>query len=359
MVVHQDERRNDLRGTGQLVMEEGRRPMNLSTGKYWDKPWCSVVGCSPCSEGCAHCWAADMARRQDYSDLVTDGHWNGQVRFREKVLEDPIHWRKPCVVAVCWMGDLFHEKVPDEWIDRVFAVMALCPKHTFLVLTKRPQRMAVYLQKRSDRYWHWRSAKFNVPWPETEHDRILDWLGAGIAGNVWLGTSAENQEMLDQRLPKLFKCGPGWKYWASLEPLLGPVDVRLYLPCVACGRTGWDGPPSDVMTRRLCGECNGHPFRKGTILSGVVLGGETGSEARPMDPDWAQKVRDDCAASGTSCFFKGWGTQVPASQCRMEAYGHEFRGASSVDDSRTFLHLPKKDAGRLLDGQEHNELPWG
>jgi protein gp37 len=261
-----------------------------------------------------------MARRQAYSDLVTAGRWNGQVRYRAEVLEGPLHWREPRVIAMNWMGDWCHPAVPDAWILKALEVVSAHPRHAFLTLTKRPERLHKLLRG------------LPVQWP-----------------NLFLGTSAETQKRLDQRLPELFKCGPGWNYWANIEPCLGPItltqiqhDAEFEVDALN-GKTG--------VYRPLQANC--------PRLDAVVLGGETGPGARPMHPDWARKVRDDCAAAGVPFYFKGWGGQVPASQCTMEAYGHEFRGASSVDDNRTFLHLPKKTAGRLLDGQQHNDLAWG
>ena len=141
--------------------------MNIATGKYWDQSWSPIRGCTHASPGCQNCWAERMAGR--FSDCWTcenkriDQHqtcdggpkhhpapfhgfatpkgWTGRVELIESELAKPLHWRKPRVVALNWMGDLFHEKVPDEAIDRVFAVMALCPQHRFLVLTKRAKRM--------------------------------------------------------------------------------------------------------------------------------------------------------------------------------------------------------------------------
>lgn len=318
-----------------LKAEVGR--MNPSTGRYWDVSWNPIVGCSPVSAGCEHCWAAAMGRRQTYSDLVTNGAWNGQVRFLEKVLEAPLHWRKPRVVAVGWMGDMFHPNIPDEWIARVFVTMRHANHHRYLVLTKRPDRMADLLVQNT--FWElcerfsrlFPSCRFAEYFPVGHlHYLELKW----TCNNLWLGTSAENQATLDKRLPELFRCGPGWKYWLSLEPLLGLVDVAPYL---------WSACPFDDDTK---------PRWDG--LSGVILGGETGPGARPMHPDRARKVRDDCAAAGVPFFFKGWGQWAP----HRHGDGHRCQDKSPC--TKTDLeYAPRGLAGRSLDGREHNELGWG
>jgi len=318
--------------------------MNLSTGKYWDVPWTPIVGCSPCSEGCEHCWAAAMARRQEYFYLVTNGAWNGQVRFRPEVLEAPLHWRAPKVVATCWMGDIgyalqAHAMVHE--VARIFGVIAYACQHTYLVLTKRPAALAAAIN----------AARFREV-AEIQHEefqeRRMPLNGQDLAKipwppkNVFLGISAENQENLDKRLPELFRCGPGWNYWVSFEPLLGPIYSLFETDRGACYVCGHQRVASHV-----CGN-------SGIKLSNVVLGGETGSGARPMEADWARRVRDDCAAAGIPYFFKGWGQWAP----HRHGDGHRCQDKSPC--TKTDLeYCPRGMADRLLDGQQHNDLAWG
>jgi len=190
---------------------------------------------------------------------------------------------------VCSMGDLFHEDVPYEWIDKIFAVMGRCQHHTFQVLTKRPRRMAEYLA--ADRYQHIlnEAYKLNVP------DRGM---GQGISNqndmrwwpNVHLGVTAENQKQADLRIPILLQI-PAAVHFVSIEPMLGPVDIRPYLP-YEIDSGGFDP--------------QGFPISLGTRLglNWVIVGAETGPGARTMDLNWARSVRDQCHAAGVAYFFK-------------------------------------------------------
>jgi protein gp37 len=180
------------------------------------------------------------------------------VTLRPDRLDEPLHWRKSRRVFVVSMGDLFHSDVPYSYINQVFEVMEQAPQHTFQVLTKRPRRMLEYL--------HW--------WQEME----------GCAfdmPNVWLGVTAENQEMADKRVPALLNC-PAAVRFVSCEPLLGEIDLRRWLVSLF--------NPS------------------ATRLDWVIVGGESGHGARPMHPDWARSLRDQCQDAGVAFFFKQIGT---------------------------------------------------
>jgi protein gp37 len=280
-----------------------------------------------------------MARRQKYSDLATAGRWNGQVRFRPEVLDAPLDWRAPRVVAVDWMGDIgyaLQAKAMVHQVARIFGVMAYACQHTYLVLTKRPAALAAAINAARFRevaeIQHEEFQERRMPLNEQDLTKI-PW----PPKNVFLGTSAENQAMLDARLPELFRCGPGWKYWVSLEPLLGPIAFRW---------AAWE-------------PLKHHPYVNNEYdglrrLDGVVLGGETGPGARPMEADWARRVRDDCAAAGIPYFFKGWGQWAP----HRHGDGHRCQDKSPC--TKTDLeYCPRGMADRLLDGQQHNDLAWG
>ena len=186
--------------------------------------WNPITGCSRVSKGCEHCYAERLAagrlRHHPSRSGLTDEHgrWNGVVRFNEKWLDQPLRWRKPRRIFVCAHSDLFHEHVPDEWIDRVFAVMAMCPQHVFQVLTKRPARMRDYLTNGM-------------------RERLLEgarppdfdfWYGGLPLPNVWLGTSSEDQATADERIPHLMGA-PAAVRWISAEPLLGPIDFSPWM----------------------------------------------------------------------------------------------------------------------------------
>ena len=239
--------------------------MSDKTGIEWtDATWNPVVGCSNVSPACKNCYAARQAARlarmggkvaAKYAGLTQDSKsgpvWNGTVRLIEPALETPIRWKRPRRIFVNSMSDLFHPSLTDEDIDRVFAVMALCPRHTFQVLTKRPERMLAYMEQLS--------LEISGPaWP---------------LRNVWLGVTVENQRRADERLPVLLAT-PAAKRFVSCEPLLGPVDL--------CGGVDW-----------------------------VIAGGESGPNARPSHPDWFRSLRDWCDITDTPFHFKQWGEWRP------------------------------------------------
>ncbi len=172
---------------------------------WTDKTWNMIGGCSPVSPGCAGCAAAKAAQRcvnlgnDKYKGLVKDGKWTGEIRLFDSVLEEPLHMKKPCMIFVEFMGDLFHKSVPFEFIDKVWRVMEECSQHTFQILTKQPERMYDFLGGES---------------------------GAGLSApplpNIWLGVSAENQEWWDKRKEALFAT-PAALHYVSFEPLLGEI----------------------------------------------------------------------------------------------------------------------------------------
>lgn len=277
--------------------------------------WSPVVGCTRVSAGCDHCYAVLMTRRlaamgqAKYAGLVNrgKGHFNGTVRLHEPSLDLPLRWRKPRRIFVNPMSDLFHEGVPEEAIDQVFAVMALTPRHTYQVLTKRPERMLSYLRQVEDErdMQRWESAA-------REMGRTMvfegDWVGPEWPPrNIWLLVSVENQATADERIPPLLQT-PAAVRGVSVEPLLGPVDLES-IP-----------QPIDWPTPGIAW-CE---FRD---IDWVICGGESGPGARPMKPSWARDLRDQCQAAGVPFFFKQWGG------------------------------WNKKQAGRLLDGRTWDEIP--
>jgi len=207
-------------------------------GISWtDDTWNPIRGCSRVSPGCGGpqgqggCYAERFAIRlsgsgQSYEGLVrstSNGpRWTGEVRFVEDALNLPLRWKKPRRIFVNSMSDLFHEKVPDEWIDRIFAVMALAPQHTFQVLTKRPERMRAYLEQVSDERDMQRWARWADIAKSPCAAGIFDELDWPIA-NAHLGVSVEDQPTADARIPLLLQT-PAAVRFVSYEPALGPVD---------------------------------------------------------------------------------------------------------------------------------------
>lgn len=227
----------------------------------------------------------------------TNVMWGPITGCTKAAMEEPLDWCKPRRVLVCPISDLFHEGVPDEFIDRVFAVMALCPQHTFHVLTKRPYRMATYL-----------SLTENVPqdseraialwdaWGATYGDRG-NWKPEWPLRNLWLGTSVEDQTTANKRIPHLLKC-PAALRFVSVEPMLGPVDLGYPV-------TMWpDGPPM-CCKEDDCG-CGGRPTDPPLSygLDWVLCGAESGPNRRPCKLEWVRNLRHQCVTCGIPFFLK-------------------------------------------------------
>jgi len=212
--------------------------------------------------------------------------WTGKVALIESALYHPLRWRKPRRIFVNSMSDLFHQDVPDEWIDRVFAVMALAPQHTFQVLTKRPERMRAYMTTRQrDTVYPDRAVLAYLPAPDPLSLRTPSW----PLPNVWLGKSVEDQPTADARIPHLLAT-PAAVRFVSAEPLLGPVDLTAYM--FGAHQT----EETDWCARRL---------------NWLIVGGESGPGARPMHPDWARSLRDQCAAASVPFFMKQMARKAP------------------------------------------------
>lgn len=325
--------------------------------EWTDATWNPITGCSVVSPGCTNCYAMKLAgtrlqhhpSRAGLTNPTKSGPvWNGKVRLNRNWLGQPLEWKKPRMVFVCAHSDLFHDEVPDEWILDIYTIMAIAQQHTFQVLTKRADRMHHFLS-RSDLleeiYANWYTFSGNArevwTWP---------------LPNVWLGVSVEDQKRANERIPLLLDT-PAAIRWISAEPLLGPLDLNSNM-----GGTQWIGG------QRGCGGTHRHDRRDGEVIHGVmhvvdpltayhhhddrcapgldwvVTGGESGTAARAMQPDWARSLRDQCSAAKVPFFFKQWGNYAP------------LLSATTKD---TMYRAAKSIAGRLLDGREHNEMPEG
>ncbi|MGX1196366.1 DUF5131 family protein [Parvibaculum sp. MBR-TMA-1.3b-4.2] len=340
--------------------------------------WDPLTGCSPVSEGCRNCYAAreplgrlkNHATRKGLARKNAAGvaKFTGEVRFNEAQLTKPLHWRKPRRIFVCPAGDPFHEKVTDEELDRIFAVMALCPQHIFLVLTKRQARMRVYLSENDMPARVADPGARLVKDGDEAHD-YLRWHQTWPLPNVWLGVSIEDQPTADERIPDLLAT-PAAKRFVSAEPLLGPVDLTRLQP-----------HDSAYEIDALDPENNEGSFYETVFLDWVIVGGESAGKdkltrktlARPMHPDWARTLRDQCHAFGVSFFFKQWGEWAPGEvvgpQHRPTDAATYFAGKwmiekgviadpdDHIDDGPTVLRVGKKAAGAMLDGREWREVP--
>ncbi|WP_431976022.1 DUF5131 family protein [Micromonospora haikouensis] len=354
--------------------------------------WNPVLGCRRVSPGCDGCFSINDAwLRQShpnpkiaeaFAGLVErrEGRrdWTGLVRTLPERLGQPLTWRKPQLVFVNSQADLFHEDVPDGFIAAVFAVVALTQKHTYQLLTKRHGRMRSLL------------ADPRFPRMVADAVRLLDeQMGLTLPGepsrawplpNLWLGVSVENQKYADLRIPALLDT-PAAVRWLSCEPLLGPVDLSEYLsrrrPVTDPDLDAPDGAVVEGMERV------GDSWERRTGVDWVVAGGESGPGARPMHPDWARSLRDQCAAADVPFFFKQWGAYAPwathfaADRDERRAWdtyvnidGTTGEYAISEDHDQATAHtgdprpgnhamsrVGKKRAGRLLDGVEHLNMP--
>lgn len=241
--------------------------------------WNPVTGCTKVSEGCRYCYAETFARRGM-------GQWKGRrfedVRCHPDRLAAPLHWRKPRRVFVNSMSDLFHEAVPDEYLDAVFGVMALAPRHTFMVLTKRPERMREYAANAT--IGRWADAA-----PTMEFR------------NVWLGVSIEDQRTAGERIPILLDT-PASVRWVSAEPLLGPVAFDGGAYSSRGWLRGWHCEP-EVDSR-------GHPVptqAQNAAIDWIVVGGESGPKARPCAVDWIRSIIAQGREAGVPVFVKQLG----------------------------------------------------
>ena len=259
--------------------------MSDKTGIAWtNATWNPVTGCTKVSQGCKHCYAEREWARLSANPKATAyyGRAFTDVACHENRLNQPLRWNKPRLIFVNSMSDLFHEDVPDEFIDKVFAVMALAERHTFQVLTKRPDRMLAYLTTKNRADIIGDNA---MPTVSKNDFGLLEW----PIKNVWLGVSVEDQETADERIPLLLQTSAAVR-WVSAEPLIGPIamndcPVGMSGPLRPYGGTSADTPKLDW----------------------IVVGGESGHHVRTMRAEWVRKLRWDCKKAGVPFFMKQLG----------------------------------------------------
>ncbi|MDD5013480.1 MAG: phage Gp37/Gp68 family protein [Atribacterota bacterium] len=240
---------------------------------WCEETWNPVIGCTKISEGCKNCYAEKFAYRlskiaeyhttrtnretplavEYYPDVINynSGKWNNKTSLIESALEKPFHWGKSRMIFVCSMGDLFHESTPFEWIDTIFKVMINNERHTFQILTKRPQRMLEYFN----------SFKKDQDFPPE---------------NIWIGVTVENQEQADKRIPILLKI-PASVRFISYEPALSEIDINDGLDYIGEDKRG---------------------------INWVIAGAETGIGARPMKKEWIESLYEQCNAANVPFFDK-------------------------------------------------------
>lgn len=321
----------------------------LNLPGYRGETWNPIIGCSKVSDGCKNCYAERMAGRlahmpgaYEYSNVVDSNptRWTGKTHFVQSAIDKPLHWKKPRVIFVCSMGDLFHEDTSFEEINAVFSVMSDNDQHIYIVLTKRPERMV--------EFYEWKKTQHGINWQPKD--------------NVWIGVTAENQKEADQRINWLNLIYASVKF-VSIEPMLSPINFDSALGYTLKWHTGG---------LKNC-------------ISWVICGGESGHNARPMHPDWARSLRDQCRDAGVPFFFKQWGEWLPwehdaqppfinsqNGQC-VDSHGINIYntetgetnpkwddGLWTVPENLSpccFEKVGRKAAGNLLDGVKHEEYP--
>ena len=268
---------------------------NTNTKIQWtDTTWTVTTGCDKVSQGCSKCYAEVMSNRlqamgvRGYEGIIKNNRWTGKINLLPEKLEEPLHWKKPRMIFVNSMSDLFHPSVPFEFVDKVYAVMGICFQHTFQILTKRPERMKQYfdelgLGKRSvssEAMWIMKSAAGGFA---LAHN-VADFIRSGILpDNIWLGTSCENQSTANERIPILLQI-PAAIRFISAEPLLGPIDFLSLLK----GDIKYQGNDEFFIPK----------------INQIICGAESGRGARPMQLEWARSLRDQCKAAGVKFFMK-------------------------------------------------------
>jgi protein gp37 len=276
--------------------------------EWCDASWNPVMGCTPVSPGCLNCYAARLAARFAKEGGIYDGlavHRGGRSVFTTKIrynaarLADPLRWKKPKRIFVNSMSDLFHEDVDFGFVDCVFGAMQLAQRHTYLILTKRPERMLEYMRQASKDAIGAVARRMNDDVP-------TDWASWPPA-NVWMGTSVENQDAAYERLPSL-QLLKGWRRFVSFEPLIGPVQISSFAP------REW--------------------------LDWAIIGGETGPGARPCQLDWMAGLIGDCRISGIPVFVKQLGANpVIGDGARMVV--SDFKDMSAWPDWLRIREWPK------------------
>ena len=435
--------------------------MNNSNIEWTDMTWNPFVGCSKVSPGCKNCYAEKFAwrlaknpklpaeTRAKYQRVVRDGKWTGEVEFFPERLREPFRARKPRRIFVGSMGDLFHPGVPFDFIDQVWDTMWECSQHTFLVLTKRPDRMLGYVRERAYRRefgWTERQCEFIKPGDYRHYEDItmrdecgyvdsdidedsdidilckktgeecwhyecpvadianhrndLEVIGVAEqyeydkegfaedcfwmqyhtrpfhagAGNVWVGCTIENQDTYEKwiRYMRALRnsLGPHAKLFASLEPLLGPIDFKIKYWPENTGGPNWS--PLDMIDYH---DGAGDLFVP--VLNEIITGGETGPGSRPTHPYWPRKVRDDCLAAGVSFHHKQNGEFVLKGQkgsakiTKTTDFGvltydgkwmpgqTGWNGREIDPDTQEayMVRVGRNRAGHLIDGREWREWP--
>ncbi len=348
--------------------------MGARTKIEWsESSWNPLRGCSRVSRACEHCYAEVVAGRFSGPGLPYEGltratsggaRWTGKIMLVPEHLADPLRWKRPRLIFVNSMSDLFHPNVPDEYIAAVFGVMMYARRHKFQVLTKRPERMEALLPTLTALRCHVAASdilKDTPAWQRTYQpaDAMFP------LSNVWLGVSVEDQPTADARIPLLLNT-PATVRFLSCEPLLGPITFTVP---AASGSIRIDALTGGWAVQRNDGSHQQEPR-----IHWVIAGGESGAGARPMHPDWARSLRDECVRAGVPYFFKQWGAWAPIAaphltqddvryNLAMVSESGEYVSATPGEamaasgSQHAVQRFGKHESGRQLDGRTWDEMP--
>lgn len=314
--------------------------------------WCDetlnpFVGCSHCSPGCDNCYAERFAARlaknpataKKYAGVVDErGRWTGKISAPDGACFAKLP-KAPRRVFVGSMTDLFHPQIPFHWLDQIFLTFLRYPQHTFLVLTKRPERAAEYFPRGGE----WITDTSLITGEVTRYPFPIP--------NLWLGVTVCNQAEADEKIPFLLDI-PAAVRFISFEPLLGPITLWRWFPDGAC-------PLPAPIACGLERVTKNPDYENG--IHWVIAGGETGPGARPMHPEWARSLRDQCVAAGVPFYFKGWGEWRSGG---MSLYRFDLLVRYTILKSglpgipiAEMYRIGKKRAGCLLDDQKWCQFP--
>ncbi len=351
--------RREQRRSSRLVLplpHDGRAELMGKTSIEWtDVTWNPVRGCSRVSEGCRNCYAERMAARfseppplgdapfYGYAEMTPQGpRWTGRVELIPSKVDEPLRWKRPCRVFVNSMSDLFHEALTDDAIDQVFAVMALAIKHTFQILTKRPERMRRYFSGAANGATRESAVASSMDQPSAfslPRGRSFPRFPAGWPlPNVWVGVSCEDQQRADERIPLLLQT-PAAVRFVSLEPLLSAVDLTAET-MTHCNFTA-ENP--------VAGECeHGLACRERSYLDYldlIIVGGESGPNARPCDVRWIRSIVQQCREAGVPCFCKQLGARPFVVEGSDDARSWAASGAAAAMDDCGQIHTRNPKGG--------------
>lgn len=318
----------------------------MSKIEWTEETYNPFVGCTKISEGCKNCYAETMANRlgamysknnklsylSQYNEVINDkGKWNGKTVFVPYQLRKPYQTKKPTKFFVCSMSDLFHENNSFHDILKVWDVMCENTHHIFQVLTKRPERMLDFYK------WLGKKAKDDgldsVP---SDSDDYLDYIGT--PDHIWIGITIENQEMADKRIPILLDI-PAKTRFLSCEPLLGDIIFPFNkFPEIT------DGVNTIQESESILQD-----------IQWVIIGGESGSNARPMHPQWAKNIIAQCEIANVSVFFKQWGEYAPYDNLPLSIV---LKLKNYIFNDKTIVYkVGKKKSGNIINGKKYEQYP--